>query len=90
MSTSRLRSAETTRRVCLGIELNPAYVDVAVERWRRFTGKSAVLESSGESFDYLAERYRTTRSASSASVTVPVLSLSLDTPMPSSGPGSRP
>ena len=37
-------------RVCLGIELNPAYVDVAVERWQRFTGKAAVLDGSGESF----------------------------------------
>ena len=67
-----------------------ADIDVAVERWQRFTGKAAVLDGSGESFNDLAGRYRTTRSASSASVTVPVLSLSLETPMPSKGPGSRP
>jgi DNA modification methylase len=47
-SGTTLIAAETTGRVCLGIELNPAYVDVAVERWQRFTGKSAVLEGSRE------------------------------------------
>ena len=38
-SGTTLIAAETTGRVCLGIELNPAYVDVAVERWQRFTGQ---------------------------------------------------
>jgi DNA modification methylase len=41
-------------RVCHGIELNPAYVDVAVQRWQDFTGKSAVLEESGQSFDQVS------------------------------------
>ena len=45
--------AETTGRVSLGIELNPAYVDVAVERWQRFTGSAAMLEGSMEPFDDL-------------------------------------
>ena len=31
-SGTTLIAAETTGRACLGIELNPAYVDVAVER----------------------------------------------------------
>jgi DNA modification methylase len=52
-SGTTLIAAETTGRVCLGIELNPAYVDVAVERWQRFTGKAATLDGSGESFDTL-------------------------------------
>jgi DNA modification methylase len=55
-SGTTLIAAETTGRVCLGIELNPAYVDVAVERWQRFTGKSAVLQGSGESFDDLKDQ----------------------------------
>ena len=46
-SGTTLIAAETTGRVCLGIELNPAYVDVAVERWQRFTGKAAVLDGVG-------------------------------------------
>jgi len=53
-SGTTLIAAETTGRVCHGIELNPAYVDVAVERWQRFTGKAAVLDGSGESFVNLA------------------------------------
>ena len=40
-SGTTLIAAETTGRICLGIELNPAYVDVAVERWQRFTGAGA-------------------------------------------------
>jgi hypothetical protein len=55
-SGTTLIAAETTGRVCLGVELNPAYVDVAVERWKRFTGKTAVLDGSGESFDSVAGR----------------------------------
>jgi len=50
-SGTTLIAAETTGRVCLGIELNPAYVDVAVERWQHFTGKEAVLSRSGETFN---------------------------------------
>jgi DNA modification methylase len=57
-SGTTLIAAETTGRVCLGIELNPAYVDVAVERWQRFTGRAPVLDGSGESFDDLAAARR--------------------------------
>ena len=53
-SGTTLIAAETTGRVCLGIELNPAYVDVAVERWQRFTGKTAVLDGAGVGFSDLA------------------------------------
>ena len=52
-SGTTLIAAETTGRVCYGIELNPAYVDVAVQRWQQFTGKHAVLEGAGTSFDDL-------------------------------------
>jgi DNA modification methylase len=52
-SGTTLIAAESTGRVCYGIELNPAYVDVAVERWQKFTGQEAVLESSGERFNSL-------------------------------------
>ena len=58
-SGTTLIAAETTGRVCLGIELNPAYVDVAVERWQRFTGRQGVLDGDGRSFDEMkAERIR--------------------------------
>ncbi len=39
-----------------GIELNPAYVDVAVARWQNLTGKEATLAESDESFADLKEK----------------------------------
>ncbi|UWQ90420.1 site-specific DNA-methyltransferase [Rhodobacteraceae bacterium M382] len=56
-SGTTLIAAETTGRVCLGIELDPAYVDVAIERWQQFTGEVAELAETGETFsDMKAER----------------------------------
>jgi DNA modification methylase len=55
-SGTTLIAAETTGRVCLGIELNPAYIDVAVERWQRFTGEVATLDGAGVSHNDLAEK----------------------------------
>jgi DNA modification methylase len=49
-SGSSIISAETCGRHCYAVELDPAYVDVAVERWQAFTGKEAVLEGTGETF----------------------------------------
>jgi DNA modification methylase len=49
-SGTTLIAAETTGRVCLGIELNPAYVDVAVERWQQFTEQLAFLDGDGRTF----------------------------------------
>jgi len=44
-------AAEMTGRVCYGLELNPAYVDVVVQRWQLFTGRAAKHQASGRSFD---------------------------------------
>jgi DNA modification methylase len=44
-------AAEMTGRVCHGLELNPAYVDVIVGRWQLFTGRAATHQASGQSFD---------------------------------------
>ncbi|HIC66135.1 MAG TPA: site-specific DNA-methyltransferase [Paracoccus sp.] len=55
-SGTTLIAAETTGRVCYGIELNPAYVDVAVARWQNLTGKEATLAESDESFADLKEK----------------------------------
>ena len=50
-------AAETCGRLCLGLELSPAYVDVIVERWQRFTGGVAKLDGTGTAFeDVRAER----------------------------------
>jgi DNA methylase len=50
-------AAETTGRVCLAMELEPGFVDVALRRWEAFTGKKATLLGDGRPFDEIsAER----------------------------------
>ena len=55
-SGSSVIAAEMSGRVCYGIELNPAYVDIAVRRWQQFTGRTARHQASGRSFDEHAAR----------------------------------
>jgi DNA modification methylase len=56
-SGTTIIAAQTCGRTALAIELNPAYVDVAVMRWQNFTGESATLEGDGRSFvEVRAER----------------------------------
>lgn len=56
-SGTTIIAAEQTGRCCYAIELNPAYVDVAVKRWQDFTGQEATLEATGQTFAELsAER----------------------------------
>jgi len=57
-SGTTLIAAETTGRVCFGIELNPSYIDVAVERWQQFTGQTATLDGTEQTFAELAETNR--------------------------------
>jgi len=52
-SGSTVIACERTGRVCYGIELDPAYVDVIVRRWQAFTGLSAKHVSSGRTFNEL-------------------------------------
>lgn len=52
-SGSTLIAAEASGRICYGLELSPAYVDVIVKRWQKLTGGKAVLEDDGRSFDEL-------------------------------------
>jgi DNA modification methylase len=54
-SGTTLIAAELTDRVCQGIEISPHYVDVIVTRWQDLTGKKAVLEADGRTFEQVAE-----------------------------------
>lgn len=49
-SGTTIIAAEMTGRSCHAIELNPAYVDIAVRRWEAFTGLDAMLEGSDKTF----------------------------------------
>ena len=56
-SGTTIIAGEITGRSIHAIELDPAYVDVAVKRWQEFTGKQATLEDDGRSFaDVSGER----------------------------------
>jgi DNA modification methylase len=58
-SGSTLIACEKTARECRMMELDPKYCDVIIKRWQDFTGKQAVLESSGQTFEQLsAERLK--------------------------------
>jgi DNA modification methylase len=54
-SGTTLAAAELTQRVCCGLELDPKYVDVVVERWQALTGRKATLEADGRTFDAIAK-----------------------------------
>jgi len=50
-SGTTLIAAEMEGRACHAVELSPAYVDVAVLRWQAFTGKTATLAGTGQTFE---------------------------------------
>jgi len=57
-SGTTLAAAELTERVCLGIELDPKYVDVICTRYFNLTGKQAVLgdgDYKGATFEHVKE-----------------------------------
>jgi DNA modification methylase len=53
-SGTTIIAAETTGRVCVAIDIDPGYVDVAVKRWQTFTGREAVLDGDGRTFNELS------------------------------------
>jgi len=52
-SGSTLIACEKTNRHCRMMELDPKYCDVIISRWQQYTGKEAVLESTGKTFNAL-------------------------------------
>jgi DNA modification methylase len=54
-SGTTLAAAEVTGRVCYGLELDPKYTDVVVERWQRLTGEKATLEGDGRTFEAIQQ-----------------------------------
>jgi DNA modification methylase len=55
-SGSTLIAAEKSGRRGHGIEIDPLYVDVAVRRWQRYSGKPARLEGSNATFEEIDDR----------------------------------
>lgn len=57
-SGTTIIAGEMTGRHVYAIELNPAYVDVAVKRWQTFSGKQATHAETGLTFDEMdTKRY---------------------------------
>jgi len=54
-SGTTLAAAELNERVCYGIELDPKYVDVVIQRWQLLTNKQATLDGAGRTFDEIAQ-----------------------------------
>ena len=57
-SGTTLVAAEQTGRTCRGMEIDPLYVDAAVRRWQRQTGRAAVHAHLNVSFDDAATSRR--------------------------------
>lgn len=65
-----LVAAERTGRRARAIELDPQYVDVAIRRWQRMSGKQAVLVETGQTWEQVqAERLADTPAHPAAEVT---------------------
>jgi len=54
-SGSTLIAADSVGRVCLGIEIDPRYCDVIIERWQRHARGTATLADDGRTFDALKD-----------------------------------
>jgi DNA modification methylase len=57
-SGTTLAAAELTERVCLGLELDAKYIDVAVFRWQMLASMKATLDGDGRTFEEVAEERR--------------------------------
>jgi DNA modification methylase len=55
-SGTTLIAAQSSDRICLAVELDPLFVDVAVRRWQAFTGEAAMRVADGISFEAAAAR----------------------------------
>jgi DNA modification methylase len=55
-SGSTLIAAEETGRACVGVELDPYYLDVTIRRWQAITGRDAIHLATGQRFDDMAQR----------------------------------
>jgi DNA modification methylase len=50
-SGTTILAAEITKRRCVAVEIEPAYVDVSVQRWEKYAERQARLEATGETFE---------------------------------------
>jgi DNA modification methylase len=58
-SGTTIVASEKTGRRAYALEIDPLYVDVAIRRWQDLSGKAAVLEATGQSFEQCASSRET-------------------------------
>jgi DNA modification methylase len=58
-SGTTLMAAQSTGRVCYGVEIDPLFVDVAIRRWQAFTGEKARRLNDDQTFDLAEQLMRT-------------------------------
>jgi DNA modification methylase len=52
-SGSTVIACEKANRICRAIELDPKYCDVIVQRWQEFTGRTATLSGTDQTFAHI-------------------------------------
>ena len=50
-SGSTVMACEKTGRICYGIELEPSYIDVTIQRWQKYTNQDAIHHVTGETYN---------------------------------------
>jgi len=60
-SGTTLIAAEQTERACCGLEIDPRYVDVIVRRWQEFSGNTATLAGTDDTFEQVISARRASR-----------------------------
>jgi DNA modification methylase len=58
-SGTTLMAAQSTGRVCYGVEIDPLFADVAIRRWQAFTGEKACRLNDGQTFDVVEQGMQT-------------------------------
>jgi DNA modification methylase len=59
-SGTTMIACEQLGRRCFGMEIEPRYVQVCIERWEQFTGQNAILLSTGQRFSDIKSSERRT------------------------------
>jgi DNA modification methylase len=52
-SGTTLLAAERVGRRCIGVEIEPRFVDLTIRRWQQLTGKDAIHAESGLRFEVI-------------------------------------
>ena len=60
-SGTTMVACDHTNRACRGIDIDPAYVDVAVRRWQQLSGEHARLDGDDRTFEELRRTKRDKR-----------------------------